>query len=108
MRFVALETGVDDIFDIGVFLEEMSDVVGISCGCQYSQFECFERPQTEIAVEGTGTSTESVSCEVNLFSILSILEDESSHDEIRVTSSVFGETMVCDVSPEKEGRADVR
>lgn len=94
---VAFKSWINDILDVGVFFQVVSNVKSVLCSAYNSQLQCLESPQGQVAVERTGTSPDAAGCKESLIMKGFVLENKSTHDEVRVSSNIFGEWMISNI-----------
>jgi len=105
---VAGKTRVDDSLNLGVAFEEFRDNLGTSAGSFHSDLQGLETSEGKVAVEGSGGSPDSLGSEEELVSEGNIVGGESTHNDVRVTSDVFGNGVDTDVRAQKDGALEIR
>ena len=81
----------------------VSKVIGTFSGLENSQFEGLDTSHGEVAVKSSRVGSQTVGGEVSTFAVFLIFEDESSHNDIGMSSNVFGDAVVGDISTEEKG-----
>ena len=84
----------------------MSKVIGISCSCSHSNFKSLKSSESKIAIKGTGIGSQTTSSKEDLLVEFLIVEDKCSHYDVRVSTSVFSQAMVGNISAEEKGGAE--
>ena len=64
---VGLETGVNNLINMRMLLQVVSNVISTSGGSSDSYFECFETSEDEVAVERTGIGSDAAGSEKYFF-----------------------------------------
>ena len=105
---VAGKTGVNDLFNLGVVFEEFSNDLGTSASGIHSDLQGLETSEGKVAVESSGSSSNSLGGEEELVSEGLVVGGESSHNDVRVTSDVFSDGVDTDVRAQKKGTLEIR
>ena len=105
---VAGKTGVNDLFNLGVVFEEFSNDLGTSASGIHSDLQGLETSEGKVAVESSGSSSNSLGSEEELVSEGLVVGSESSHNDVRVTSDVFSDGVDTDVRAQKKGTLEIR
>jgi len=105
---VAGKTGVDDFLNLRVAFEEFSNDLSASASSIHSDLQGLETSESKVAVESTGSSSNSLGSEEELVSEGSIVGSESTHNDIGVTTDVFGDGVDTDVRAQKKGALEIR
>jgi len=104
---VAGKTRVDNLLNLGVAFKEFSNDLSTSAGSVHSDLQGFKTSKGEVAVESAGGSSNSLGSEEELILKGSIVSNKSTHDNIRVTSDVFGDGVDTDVRAQKKGALEI-
>jgi len=105
---VASKTGVNDLLNLGVAFEEFSDNLGTSASSVHSDLQGLETSEGKVAVESSGSSSNSLGSEEELVSEGLVVGGEGAHNDVRVTSDVFSDGVDTDVRAQKEGALEIR
>jgi len=105
---VAGKTRVDDSLNLGVAFEEFGNDLGTSAGSFHSDLQSLKTSEGKVAVEGAGGSSNSLGSEEELISEGNIVGSKSTHNDVRVTSDVFGDGVDTDVRAQKDGALEIR
>lgn len=105
---VAGKTRIDDFLNLGVAFEEFRNDLSASAGSFHSDLQSLETSEGEVAVESSGGSSNSLGSEEELVSEGNIVGSESTHDDVRVTTDVFGDGVDTDVRAQKDGALEIR
>lgn len=105
---VAGKTRVDDFLNLRVAFEEFSNDLSASASSIHSDLQGLETSESKVAVESTGSSSNSLGSEEELVSEGSIVGSESTHNDIGVTTDVFGDGVDTDVRAQKKGALEIR
>jgi len=105
---VAGKTRVDDSLNLGVAFEEFGNDLGTSAGSFHSDLQSLKTSEGKVAVKGAGGSSNSLGSEEELISEGNIVGSKSTHNDVRVTSDVFGDGVDTDVRAQKDGALEIR
>jgi len=105
---MAGKTGVNDLLDLGVAFEEFSNDLGTSASSVHSDLQGLETSEGKVAVESSGSSSDSLGSEEELVSEGLVVGGKSTHNDVGVTSDVFSDGVDTDVRAQKEGTLEIR
>lgn len=91
-----------------MLLEIVSNVVSASGRSAYSGFKGLETSEDQVAVKRTGISSDTAGSKEHFFVEFLVLKDQSTHDDVGVTSHVLGQAVVGDISTKEKRRAEER
>jgi len=105
---VADKTRVNDLFNLWVAFEEFSNDLGTSASSVHSDLQGLETSEGKVAVESSGSSSNSLGSEEELVSEGLVIGGKSTHNDVRVTSDVFSDGVDTDVRAQKERALEIR
>jgi hypothetical protein len=91
-----------------VVFKEFSNDLGTSASSIHSDLQGLETSEGKVAVESSGSSSNSLGSEEELVSEGLVVGGESAHNDVRVTSDVFSDGVDTDVRSQKEGTLEIR
>lgn len=100
---VRFETGENDLFNEGVLFEPLGNRVSVSAVNLHSGFEGLKTSDGQIAIEGRGATTEGDGRVEELVLQFLTVEDQSTHDDIRVTTDVLRNGVEGNVNTQVHG-----
>lgn len=108
MVFVGFKARVDHAVNMRVLFKEVSKVVCTLGGLDDSEFQSFDSSEGKVAIEGARIDTQTHGRIVSFLHVIVVFEDESSHNDVRVTSNIFSDAVVGNISSQEQGRTDIR
>lgn len=104
MRF---KTWIIDSFDEWVGFKVVCESVGTGDMLFHSDLKSLESSDGKIAVEDGGSSSDRLGVEEELITEFLIIDNESSHDDIGVSTDVLRGGMEDDIATELEGSLEI-
>lgn len=105
---VAGKTRVNDLLNLGVAFKVFSNDLGTSASSVHSDLQGLETSESKVAVESSGSSSNSLRGEEELVSKGLVVSGKGAHNDVRVTSDIFSDGVDTDVRAQKEGALEIR